>query len=181
MKFLPLFAGILLFCTTAQAKSDITPEGFFGEWRVYTSKEGNETICFMVSAPQHSNAERNNNFLSITHRPYENSFDTIAVMFGTTFHKTSRPTIEIDNLKPVEMKAVEDTAFVRTTKEENQLIAEMIKGNVARTKGKSKKGTLLRETYSLKGFSKAYELINLKCRPQSTQNKNTAQNKESLE
>lgn len=169
MRFLSLLTGIFLFCTTAQAKSHITPEGFFGEWRVYTAKEGTGTVCFMVSAPQHTTVERSNNFLSITHRPNENSFDTIAVMFGTDFHKKSRPTIEIDNHKPIEIKAVDDTAYVKTAKEEKHLIQEMIKGNVARTKGKSKKGTLLRETYSLKGFAKAYDLINQKCPAQNHQ------------
>ena len=35
----------------------------------------------------------------------------------------------------------------------------MIIGNVARTKGKSHKKNVLRETFSLKGFAKAYEML----------------------
>ncbi len=163
MRFLAIMMTSFLFAWSANAR--MTPEGFFGEWRVYTTKEGSGTVCFMVTAPQHTNVEREGNFLSVTHRPNENSYDVLAVMFGVPYHKTSRPTIEIDNHRPLEMKTSDDAAFIKDEKEEKRFIQEMIKGNVARTKGKSKKGTVLRETYSLKGFSKAYELLNEKCRP----------------
>ena len=169
MRFLLILAGILFFSNNALAENPITPEGFFGEWRVYTAKEGEGTVCFMVSAPQHTTTERENNFLSVTHRPHENTFDTVAVMFGVNYHKKSRPTIEVDNLRPLEMKKSDDTAFIVNPKDEKNLIQDMIKGNVARTKGKSQRNTLLRETYSLKGFGKAYQLLNEKCRPQSVE------------
>ena len=129
----------------------------------------------MVSAPQHTTTERENNFLSVTHRPHENTFDTVAVMFGVNYHKKSRPTIEVDNLRPLEMKKSDDTAFIVNPKDEKNLIQDMIKGNVARTKGKSQRNTLLRETYSLKGFGKAYQLLNEKCRPQSVEVKADSQ------
>ena len=166
MRFLAIMTSVLLFSGFANASSDMTPEGFFGEWRVYTAKEGAGTVCFMVTAPQHTTVERENNFLSITHRPHEKSYDVISVMFGVPYHKKSRPTIEIDNHRPLEMVASDDAAFIKNEKEEKRFVQEMIKGNVARTKGKSQKGTLLRETYSLKGFAKAYELLNEKCRPE---------------
>ena len=164
MRFLLILAGILLGSGFAHAENQMTPEGFFGEWRVYTAKEGDQTVCFMVSSPQHTTVERENNFLSVTHRPGENSFDTVAVMFGVNYHKKSRPTIEVDNLRPIEMKTSDDTAFIVNPKDERNFIQDMIKGNVARTKGRSQKNTLLRETYSLKGFAKAYKLLEEKCR-----------------
>ena len=165
MRFLAVITSIFFLSSLAYAGSDMTPEGFFGEWRVYTAKEGNGTVCFMVTSPQHTTVERDGNFLSITHRPHENSYDVVSVMFGVAYHKKSRPTIEIDNHRPVEMVTSDDASFIKDEKEEKRFIQEMIKGNVARTKGKSQKGTLLRETYSLKGFAKAYELLNEKCRP----------------
>ncbi len=170
MRFLAIIMAV--FFVVQNANAGMTPEGFFGEWRVYTAKEGSGTVCFMVTAPQHTNVEREGNFLSVTHRPNENSYDVLAVMFGVPYHKTSRPTIEIDNHKPLEMKISDDSAFIKDEKEERRFIQEMIKGNVARTKGKSKKGTLLRETYSLKGFAKAYELLNEKCRPNAIKKDN---------
>ncbi|MBO7245000.1 MAG: hypothetical protein J6V53_06970 [Alphaproteobacteria bacterium] len=163
MRFLAFLTSALLISYSCFANENVSPEGYFGVWRVYTAKEGTETLCFMVAAPQHTSSEREENFLSITHRPYENSFDTIALMFGTSFHKTSRPTIEVDNHKPIEMKTSDDSAFVMNEKDEKTLIDQMIIGNVARTKGKSHKKNVLRETFSLKGFAKAYEMLNEKC------------------
>lgn len=180
MRFLAIMTSVLLFSGFANASSDMTPEGFFGEWRVYTVKEGSGTVCFMVTAPQHTNVERENNFLSITHRPHENSYDVISVMFGVPYHKKSRPTIEIDNHRPLEMVVSDDASFVKSEKEEKRFVQEMIKGNVARTKGKSSKGTLLRETYSLKGFAKAYELLNEKCRPGFVEKNLVADEKEEV-
>ena len=163
MRFLAFLTGLMLVSSVSLANESVSPEGYFGNWRVYTAKEGTETLCFMVASPQHTSSEREGNFLSITHRPYENSFDTIALMFGTMFHKTSRPTIEVDNHKPFEMKTADDSAFVMNEKDEKTLIDQMIIGNVARTKGKSHKKNVLRETFSLKGFSKAYDMLNEKC------------------
>lgn len=163
MRFFAVLTGIFLVSTSVFASESVSPEGYFGEWRVYTAKEGTETLCFMVSSPQHTSSEREGNFLSITHRPYENSFDTISLMFGTVFHKTSRPTIEVDNHRPFELKTNDDAAFVMNEKDEKTLIDQMIIGNVARTKGKSQKRNILRETFSLKGFAKAYEMLNEKC------------------
>lgn len=168
MRFFAVLTGIFLISTSVMASESVSPEGYFGEWRVYTAKEGTQTLCFMVSSPQHTSSEREGNFLSVTHRPYENSFDTISLMFGTMFHKTSRPTIEVDNHKAFELKTNDDAAFVMSEKDERALIDQMIIGNVARTRGKSQKRNVLRETFSLKGFAKAYEMLNEKCpRPQA--------------
>lgn len=163
MRFLAFLTALMLVSGFSWANDSVSPEGYFGNWRVYTAKEGTQTLCFMVVSPQHTSSEREGNFLSVTHRPYENSFDTVALMFGTMFHKTSRPTIEVDNLRPFEMKASDDSAFMMTEKDEKTLIDQMIVGNVARTKGKSHKKNVLRETFSLKGFAKAYEMLNEKC------------------
>lgn len=163
MRFFAFLISTFLISGSVVASEHISPEGYFDNWRVYTAKEGTETLCFMVASPQHTSSEREENFLSITHRPYENSFDTVALMFGTTFHKTSRPTIEIDNHKPFELKISDDSAFLMKEEDERAIIQQMIIGNVARTKGKSQKKNVLRETFSLKGFSKAYELLNEKC------------------
>lgn len=173
MRFLAIMTGVLFFSGLAHASSEMTPEGFFGEWRVYTAKEGNGTVCFMVTAPQHTTVEREGNFLSITHRPHENSYDVVSVMFGVPYHKKSRPTIEIDNHRPLEMATSDDASFIKNEKDEKNFVQEMIKGNVARTKGKSSRGTLLRETYSLKGFAKAYALLNEKCRPEMVEKEET--------
>lgn len=163
MRFFAILMSGFLFCAPVLASETVSPEGAFGEWRVYTAKEGSETLCFMVSSPQHTTTEREENFLTVTHRPYENSYNVISLMFGTTFHKTSRPTIEVDNHRPFELKTSDDSAFLKNEKDDLILISQMIEGNVARTKGKNHKKTLLRETFSLKGFSKAYELLNEKC------------------
>lgn len=178
MKRLLLALFVLGFAPNLFAEDEITAIGYHGNWRVYRSYEGEGLVCYMATSPQHSNVKREDAFLTVTHRPYEKTYDTIAVMLGTSFHKKSRPTLEVDNQKVVEMKHSDDTAFVVDKKTEERLIQEMIIGNVARTKAKSTKGTILRDTYSLKGFGAAYKLLQQNCRPELYENDSqTGENK----
>lgn len=137
--------------------------GRFGNWRVYTAQEGKGMVCFMVTSPQQTTVKREDNYLSITHRPHEKSYDVIAVMLGTNFQKNSKPTIGVDNKRVIVMDVDGDTAFIKDIAAEKQLIQDMTPGNVVRTQAKSVKGTVLRETFSLKGFAKAYEALQKAC------------------
>lgn len=160
--FICLITNVFLF-GFAYADERLTPKGYHGDWRVYTAMEGKGKVCFMVTSPQHTNVERQDNYLAITHRPFEKSFDVVTLSLGVPFQKNSKPTIEVDNKKTITMIPVEDDAFIKDHNQEKTLIQQMMKGNVARTQARSKKGTLLRDTYSLKGFQKAYDLLNKVC------------------
>lgn len=160
-----LLAGAIFFLwpLTIWAADSVEAAGRFGNWRLYTAPEGNGTVCFMVTSPQQTSVKREDNFLAVTRRPHENTYDEISVMLGTLFHKKSKPTLGVDNKKVIAMMINEDAAFIKEKAVEKQLIQEMIAGNVVRTQAKSAKGSILRETFSLKGFSKAYEALKKAC------------------
>lgn len=161
--FLLISVISFLLPLVAWSSDEVEPVGHYGQWRIYTAQEKNGTVCFMVVSPQQTNLKREDNYLAVTRRPYENAYDEISVMLGTNYHKTSKPTIGVDNKKVIAMEPYENTAFIRDKAIETQLIQDMISGNVVRTQSKSVKGQVLRETFSLKGFSKAYEALELAC------------------
>lgn len=164
MKSLFLIVFLFVFLPLYTFASDTTQAvGRFGHWRVYTAQEGKGTVCFMVTSPQQTTVKREDNYLSITHRPHEKTYDVISVMLGTNYQKNSKPTIGVDNKRVTVLDVDGDAAFVKDPSIEKQLIEEMIIGNVVRTQSKSAKGTVLRETFSLKGFSKAYEALQKSC------------------
>jgi hypothetical protein len=126
------------------------------------SKNGKKT-CFMVATPLHTSQKREDTYLMIARHPDENHYNEIVVMLGAPYHKTSKPTIGVDNNKVIEMFTDKDKSFVEKTLTEKDLINKMISGNVVRTIGKSQKGTILKDTYSLKGFTKALNAITEEC------------------
>ncbi len=152
---------LLLLSTLPVYAADPTPIGRFGHWRVFSVIEGDKKMCFMATSPQQTTKQRDNNYLTISRR--KNAPDEIAVMFGVNYHKTSQPTLGIDNQKVIGLKTDNDASFFTDLKAQELYIQKMIIGNVARTVGKSERGTILRETFSLKGFANAYNALKNAC------------------
>ncbi len=54
-------------------------------------------------------------------------------------------------------------AWVKDAANDKKLVQDMIKGSEAIAYGQSRRGTKITDTFSLKGFTKAYEAINEAC------------------
>ncbi|MFO7482758.1 invasion associated locus B family protein, partial [Oceanibaculum nanhaiense] len=59
---------------------------------------------------------------------------------------------------------VDDHAWAATAQEDKQLVEAMKKGSTMVIKGASSRGTETTDTYSLSGFTKAYEEIGKACK-----------------
>lgn len=162
-KYLFLLVTTLLITNACIADDDITPIGHFSAWRAFQGTKDGKKTCFMVATPLHTSQKREDTYLMIARHPDENHYNEIVVMLGAPYHKTSKPTIGVDNNKVIEMFTDKDKSFVEKTLTEKDLINKMISGNVVRTIGKSQKGTILKDTYSLKGFTKALNAITEEC------------------
>lgn len=162
-KYFLLFG--LVFACSANA-SDIEVLGNFDNWSAYSFNDGSDHVCYMASQPTKSQGKysrRDDVFLIVTHRPNNKSFDVVNVMAGYTYKTTSKPQITIDKNKAIELKRHEDTAWTKNAEADTKLVAEMKKGSQAVLLGTSARGTKTTDTFSLKGFSKAYDAINKAC------------------
>ena len=162
-KYLFLLVTTLLITNVCIADDDITPIGHFSAWRAFQGTKDGKKTCFMVATPLHTSQKRDDTYLMVARHPDSNHYNEIVVMLGVPYHKTSKPTIGVDNNKVIEMFTDKDKSFVEKTLTEKDLINKMISGNVVRTIGKSQKGTILIDTYSLKGFTKALNAITEEC------------------
>ena len=99
----------------------------------------------------------------VTHRPFEKTFNVINTVAGYTYRTGSKPTLTIDNKKAVFLAVHEDTAWAKDGKTDQRLVELMKEGSVGILKGTSKRGTATTDTFSLKGFSKAYQTIGEAC------------------
>ena len=155
-----------LMTSTSVFASDIELLGSFDYWSAYSFNDGTDHVCYMASQPTKSQGKysrRDDVFLIVTHRPDKKSFDVVNVVAGYTYKSTSKPQLTIDKNKAVELKRHEDTAWAKDSATDAKLVAEMKKGSNAVLLGTSARGTKTTDTFSLKGFSKAYEAINKAC------------------
>ena len=166
-KYLCFILSVLLFVPSAFSDDQISPIGHFSAWMAFKGVKDNKKVCFMAATPMHSSKQKSDKdddtYLMVARYPDTPHTNEIVVMLGTTYHKTSKPTIGVDNNKVVEMFTDKDKAWIEKRAVEKDLINKMISGNVVRTIGKSHKGTVLKDTYSLKGFTKALNAITEEC------------------
>ncbi len=162
--FLALAFGILP-CLAAK-DPNLENLGTFGDWTAYTYHNEEGRICYIASEPAKSTgkySKRDDVFLMITHRPLEGAFNVVNTVAGYTYKKGSKPSISIDKKKAISLVSHEDTAWAKDEKMDKQLVDQMKAGSNAVLKGTSKRGTLTTDTFSLKGFSKAYQTMSEAC------------------
>ena len=162
---LTLFCVLFSF-TVQAAENPLTNLGTFGVWTAYVYQGAEGKICYMAAEPEKSVGKykkRDDVFLRITHRPADKTFDVVSFVAGYTYKKTSKPTLTVDKKSAVSLVPYEDTAWAKDTKTDQQLVAYMKAGTSAVLRGTSKRGTAITDTFSLKGFSKAYREISEAC------------------
>lgn len=144
--------------------------GSYHAWTAYTAALPEGKVCYMAANPTKSvgkYSSRGDVFLMIAHRPQEKSFNVVSFLAGYTYKKKAKATIQVDKNKALELLTDigvdTDTAWAKDGTMDTELIAQMKKGNVLVIKGVSKRGTHTTDTFSLKGFSKAYEAIQTAC------------------
>lgn len=161
--------AVMIFMTLpclAEGNPNLKNLGTFGEWTAYSYGGENSRICYVATQPTKSAgkySKRDDVFLMITHRPNEQAFNVVNTVAGYTYKKGSKPTLTIDNKKAIALVSHEDTAWAKDSKTDDLLVEQMKAGSVGVLKGTSKRGTNTTDTFSFKGFSKAYEKINEAC------------------
>ena len=159
-----LFSLFLAFDVWATDNPEIL--GTYGEWTAYVFRDQGQKVCYITTTPTKSQGKykkRGDIFLYVTHHPAEKRFDVVDAVAGYTYRKGSNPTITIDKNKAITLKPVEDTAWSKDSATDEKLVKQMKKGATAVLKGTSTRGTLTTDTFSLKGFSKAYADIQKAC------------------
>ena len=165
MKKYALLVGKLISC--GAFASNIEVLGTFDNWSAYSYDDGTDRVCYIASQPTKSQGKysrRDDVFLIVTHRPNDKSFDVVNTVAGYTYKNTSKPQLTIDKNKAIELKRYEDRAWAKDSATDQKLVQEMKKGSSAVLIGTSARGTKTTDTFSLKGFSKAYEAINKACK-----------------
>lgn len=140
--------------------------GLFKKWQAVSFDENGKTGCYMSSDATKSEGNytsRNRVYAFVTHRPAENSFDTVTFVAGYTFKPGSEVTLEIDK-KKFTLFTDTDKAWAPDADTDRKIVDAMKKGSNAIIRGMSSRGTETKDTYSLSGFTGAYNAIGKACK-----------------
>lgn len=141
--------------------------GNFGSWYAFTQGEGQDKLCYMITAPTQSLGEipnRGEVGLIVTHQMGGKVRDQVSVALGFEPHKTKITKAKVDKNSNVLMRLVDgDRAWISQANVDRQLVSRMKNGHNLIVTGMSSKGVASQDTFSLDGFSKAYAAISLAC------------------
>lgn len=139
--------------------------GKFDNWIVYSKSK---SLCYMIAEPKklEGNYTMRGRVRIVIYRnsKKKEKKNIVGFDFGYSFPENSKVSIEIDSKKAFKLSTFGQTAWTGSkTKTDKEIINEMIKGNILIALGQSRKGTQTKDTYYLKGFSKAFKKIKNYC------------------
>lgn len=161
-----LFLSALLFSLNAFAMEAPKHIGDYYDWSAYTYKEGDAVVCYMASTPKRDEGnytKRGDIYAVVTHRPADKSFDVVNFVAGYTLKSNSKFTVKIGKETFSKFFVEDDKSWCINDSEDEKLVKAMFRGERMIVEGISNRGTHTKDTYSLKGFARAYKAINAKC------------------
>jgi invasion protein IalB len=134
--------------------------GVFGDWQAATLAEGGQTVCYAFTRAKTSSPAvpgRGEVVLTITQR--SSVRDAVAISAGFEYAANAAVQVEIDKDK-LEFYTAKRSAFARDGR---QVAVAMEKANRLIAHSPHPQKNAVTDTFSLSGFTKAYEAINKAC------------------
>ncbi len=139
--------------------------GDFSDWSAFKYEESGNVICFMASEPTKAEgnySRRGQVHAMVTHRPGENRSDEVSIQAGYLYQENAPVEVQVGALK-VRLFTEGESAWTVDKDTDRQLVQAMIKGSTMVVQGTSSRGTNTMDTYSLSGFTRAYQAISQAC------------------
>jgi hypothetical protein len=163
--FLIALSTLVTTGTTRSQDSRGTPVphliGSHRDWNIYKFRDGQETICYVASKPKKQEGNytrRGNPAVVVTRRPGAQVVYEVSVQPGYAYLDGSEVEIQIDQRSFLLFTRGEH-AWARKVEDDRNLISAMRRGVKMTVSGTSLKGTYSLDTYSLLGFTAAFDAM----------------------
>lgn len=157
---------LLLCFFNLQSFAEIKTEKKFKMWESqYMSKDGKK-VCFAVSMPTNmspKNLSRAESRIFVSFRPSESINNEISITGGYKYKKKSQVRVNVGNSN-FKLEIKDNFAWLVSYDDEIRMIRAMKKSNKAKVIGISSRGNKTIDTYSLMGFTDAYNAARKNCR-----------------
>jgi hypothetical protein len=173
MRFSLLLAGLvlgsLLVSAGAEAQSKPRLLGSYRDWdaMVGSMPDGSKT-CYMISTPKRSaaskkDAVRGQIYMTVTHRPKFGVMGEVNAVVGYPIRRGSEASISVDGKHHFRFFTEGSGAWAYDPRDDAAAVAAMKAGVNLTVKASSQRGTDTTDTYSLSGFTAAYNAISKAC------------------
>lgn len=138
--------------------------GVYRDWTAVTVKDGAKRTCMIWSQPRKSQGfkgKRGEVFAFVTHLPQEKRLNRVS--FEAGFPLSAELKVNVDD-RHFALSAAGTGAWTRTVADDLALISAMRAGTSMTVEGKTREGGMVRDRYSLYGFTAAYSAINAACK-----------------
>jgi invasion protein IalB len=140
--------------------------GSHRDWNVYKFQDNSQTICYIASEPKKQEGNytrRGSPAVLVTRRPGPHVVYEVSVDPGYTYLNGSDVEIEVDNKKKFLLFTRGEHAWTPKAQDDRDLINAMKRGTDMTVRGTSTKNTYSLDTYSLLGFTAAYDAMTQAC------------------
>ncbi|MBK8176198.1 MAG: invasion associated locus B family protein [Rhodospirillales bacterium] len=140
--------------------------GVYGDWTAVVFGSGDKRMCYIGSTPKKQEGKytvRGETHVLVTHRPNEKVVGEVSVAAGYPYRQGKDATIEIDKKATFNLFTRDENAWAFDASADRDLVRAMKAGSQMIVRGTSSRGTLTTDTYSLSGFTAAYNAIDKAC------------------
>lgn len=137
----------------------------FGDWTAFKDNERGKKVCYIGAEPTKSAGKykkRGDVYILVTNRPAEKKTGVVSITAGYTYKRGSEVEAAVGDAA-FRLFTDRDIAWNYDAKADRAMVRTMKVGLNMIVKGTSSKGTKTTDTYSLKGFSAAYQAIGIAC------------------
>ena len=159
-----IFFLLITFSSTTQANIKILDK--FKNWESHFTQDGGNLVCFAVSMPvkkEPGNLNRAEARIFVTFRTKENIQDEVSVTSGYPYKKGEKVNVTI-NEDNFGFESSDNFAWLTSKDQEIKIVNLMKNKNNAKVVGVSARGNKTTDSYSLLGFTAAYNSAKNKCK-----------------
>lgn len=163
---LAMVTVVLMTTTTTAFGQALETLGANGSWKAFAFRKSGSKVCYMASAPTKSEgkySKRGEIFVLVTNDPTTSARGEVSIVTGYTYKPNSEAKVKIGG-KTFAMFTKGDKAWTRGPDEDADLVQRMVKGRDMVITGTSSRGTLTKDTYSLRGFTATKKIIDNACK-----------------
>lgn len=156
--------AMLLITLASFARAETLSE--HGPWAAIKNQENGNSVCFIGAEPKKEEGDytrRGDTYVIVTHRPAMNENNVVSVLAGYTYKDGSEVGVKIDDSPAVKLFTRDQRAWAYDAESDAALVRAMKRGSVMVVTGTSSRGTLTTDTYSLHGFTAAYNDASRAC------------------
>ncbi|TVQ36841.1 MAG: hypothetical protein EA356_04995 [Geminicoccaceae bacterium] len=135
-------------------------------WSLFTYQDGTSRMCFIASEPTRRDGNytrRGDPALLVTRLPGQAGSSEVSMQPGYNLQEGSTVRVVVDGNQRFELFTQGQYSWTRTPAEDQALIAAMRAGIELTARGTSTRGTWSEDTYSLLGFTAAYNAMEQAC------------------